>query len=190
MTDPGPDLIEQAWAHITEFPFLPTIAIFAWTHMPKRNRWNILLTSSPCGSLHQHLHIYADSFQIKARGSVNWRKECSQGLSTGTAMNPEEGSLIYISVSSLLGSFGPSPLPSGFLLCPFGRCLFFRGEGRVGRGWTQQRSSSLEPRHWVPMMGSNGYQQDTNLCSNPGLVTYKLLKEISGSCLIIIEKMV
>lgn len=75
------------------------------------------------------INIYADSFQIKARGSVNWRKECSQGLSTGRAMNQEEGSLIYISVSSLLGFFGPSPLPSGSLLCPFGRCLFFRSGG-------------------------------------------------------------
>lgn len=64
-------------------------------------------------------------------------------------------------------------------------------------GLEEQSSASLRSRHWSPTMGCNGYQQDTawalksdNLCSNPGSVTYQLLKEISGICLILIEKMV
>ena len=64
-------------------------------------------------------------------------------------------------------------------------------------GLAEQSSASLRSKHCSPMMGCNGYQQgiawalkSDNLCSNPGSVTYQLLIEISGICLIIIEKMI
>lgn len=128
------------------------------------------------------MHLCLDSSRCQTKSDACAEKDKGM-FSEHVCVEREKRTSASISVSSILGSFGSDFLPSCHSLSS---SVKRRNLPAVRVGLAEKSLASLRSKHCSPMMGCNGYQQDIawalksdNLCSNPGSVTYQLLKEIS-----------